>query len=248
MPKTYKNVGGVWKPIKKIFVKISGTWTEAKKVFKHNTGAWRLVHTYAAEVTFGGNVQSGAYTGIPLQNYVNPASADIFNITINPGVVLYGYTGGTGGTGADGSSGTVRCNCVSCAPCNGGDGGGGGAGSYGLDVSAFGGKTINLYNYGTIKGGEGGAGGAGGSLDGSKYPCGYFMACGCGGPGGPGGPAIYNPYGAIINIIGNQPYSGGTGPRGGVLNRHSWDWNPAYGTYTYDSGSCNCNCNCSAGG
>lgn len=210
MPKTYKNIGGTWYPIKKIYTKISNSWLEIKKLYKNVSGTWRIVHNSAVEYTFSGSITASASTGILLSNYVSPSSADVFNITINSGVVLSGKTGANGAAGANSSSiSSWVTNCKGTRNGSGYNGNAGGNGGYGIDLTGFGGKTINFINYGTIKGGNGGNGGNGG------YSWSYcYGDPGCGGAGGNGNVPFYNPNGAIVNITGNSSVNGSAGSTG----------------------------------
>lgn len=220
MAKTYKKISGAWYGIKKIFIKITSGWVEVKKVFKNVGGGWVMTHQNAIDFTFGGSITASAFTGIPLSAYINPASADTFNITLNGGVLFSGVYGGDGGAGAN-----VWCLNSSGQCTNGGNGG---AGGYGIDFTGFAGKTINLYNYGTIKGGNGGNGGPGGNGV-AQTSCGFCSVYGCpGGNGGPGGAPYYNNGGVAINIIVNA---------GGIINGYNGAAGPS-GTTGIDDGNC----------
>lgn len=201
MPKSYKKVAGVWQPIKKIFIKVAGSWLEAKKVYKNVSGTWKIVHQNAADLTFGSSIGASTSTGILLSSYIDPNSADVFNIIINPGVLLYGKTGTVG---ADGTNVICLGNYTYCT--NGGTGGAGGAA---INLSGFSGKTINLYNSGKISGGNGGNGGNGGSGV-ERTSCGTCSVWGCpGGAGGAAGVPWYGNSGVTINVITNV---------GGIVN------------------------------
>lgn len=221
MPKTYKNVNGTWQPIKKIFTKIAGTWVEAKKVYKKISGNWVTVHNSNVDYIFPGSVVASSWYGVPLSNYVNPASADIFNITIPAGVYIIGSNGGNGGNGYTG--GDIVYNCHGSGYYWGTNGGTGGTGGYALDLRAFAGKTVNIYNNGTIRGGTGGTGGNGGNggtpgiiqiMNG--YGCYGAAYGGCGGAGGAGGaPILANAMTLNVFNIGLQNgYTGQAGQHG----------------------------------
>ncbi len=257
MPKTYKNVGGTWKPIKKVFTKIAGAWVEAKKVYKKVAGSWAVVHTSAIEYTFTSSITASTSTGILLSSYVNPASGDVFNITINAGVTLSGVNGATGADGAVGSYDTVS-NCHSTNPGNGSNGAGGAAGGYCLNLTGFGGKTVNIINNGIIKGGNGGAGGNGGSAtavsvdvclgnshDDNSYSGTAYAGCGAG--GGTGGMWLNNPAPtSTVNISGISPINGSDGPSGGYNGYYTRSFS-AHDICVYDpcsawgDGCCGCN-------
>lgn len=231
MGKTFKKISGMWKPVKKVFIKVSGNWLEAKKVFKKVSGNWQNVHLSTAEYTFQSNLISTTMDGLLLSNYVNPTSADVFNIYINTGVTVSGMQGIKGNDGTPGGVYYVG-NCHTVPYSNmihpdysGGNGGTGGTGGYGINFAGFGGKTINIINSGILKGGNGGTGGNGGPA---------YTTCigtnGCGGAGGAGGQPYNNITNVVINVSGNLPSVGNTGATGGVN----------LPTLTF----CNCNCDC----
>lgn len=211
MAKTYKKISGAWYPIKKIFERISGTWREIKKLYKKVSGTWMQVHSGALEYTFGTSITATSSTGILLSNYVNPASADEFVITINSGVSLIGKSGVTGATGATASCATMMANCRGSQYGNGGNGGTGGTGYPAIDFTGFSGKKVTFVNNGTIKGGNGGNGGKGGV---SFTAPNYSLHLSCGGAGGAGGVWYYGNDGVTITWSSGTAYSGSTGSTG----------------------------------
>lgn len=213
MPKIYKKSGDVWYTVKKVYKKTSSTWLEAKTLYKKISGSWNIYHKSEVTYTFSGSITASAYTGIPLSSYINPASADVFNLVINGGVVLSGYNGYNGGNGTKGVFNKSVANCSGNYQGNGSNGGAGEAGSYGIDFSGFSGKTINIINSGTLKGGNGGAGGAGGAVADSIF-CDQIAYSGCGGAGGAGGLWYYGNSGVTFTYAGNLPYNGSAGGAG----------------------------------
>lgn len=229
--KNYVNVSGTWREVKKKYINVSGTWREIKKEYVNVGGAWRLEHNPVVEYTFTGSITASVSTGIPLSSYINPASADVFNLVINDGVVLSGSAGGNGGNGVAGNYGIYVApvnNCSSGNRGNGGNGGAGGAGGYGMNFSGFSGKTINIINSGTLKGGNGGNGGNGGALA-LNIGCEDTVYSGCGGAGGAGGLWYYGNSGVTFTYAGNSPYNGSAGGAG-VRPTPT----------TYSSASCSC--------
>ena len=164
MAKTYKNIAGTWTPIKFIWKNIAGTWTKLKKGYKNVRGTWQVVYAGEVNYTFATSITASTSTGILLSSYVNPASADVFNITVNSGVVLSGMTGAHGANGANGICNYTVANCRGSwvgYGHNGGAGGAGGAWAYntsGVVIST----AINAPTNGTN--------GAGGATNGAFTP------------------------------------------------------------------------------
>ena len=207
MAKTYKKISGTWTAVKKIFKNIGGTWSEIKKAYKKVSGSWYQVHSGALEYTFDTSITATATTGILLSDYVNPALADEFVITVNSGVILKGKDGLSGANGVPSSS-----NCHGTYTGNGGNGKVGGIGYSGINYTGFSGKKITWINSGTIAGGNGGRGGNGSACTGAI--CCSVSYGGCGGSGGNGGLSYYANSGVDISYIGNSATSGANGASG----------------------------------
>ena len=212
---------------------VNGTWYKTT-IYKKINGSWISLGPAPINYTFTSSITASSFNGIPLNNYVNPANSDTFNITVNSGVTLSGKKGTNGSNGWYGSFdyNSTESGCDSTTNCHGAgcgyghDGQNGGTGGYGIDFTGFSGKTINIINNGTIKGGDGGDGGHGGA--GASAACADTTQGGCGGSGGSGGVWAYNTSGITFNISGHNPVSGNTGAHGANGEGHS------------NSGGCTC--------
>lgn len=199
MSKEIIKIAGVWKPVIP-FVKVAGVWKKPDSFIKV-AGVWKKSTVTKATYTFKSSITASATTGILLSSYIDPNSADEFDIIINSGVTLRGRTGNAGGNGAGGADGTRRSNCRQSNTYGAGGNGGRGGSGYGcFNLTGFSGKKVNLIVNGTIIGGTGGRGGRGGNY----YPSYAVMYSdsiygGCGGAGGAGGGWLYSNGGAILS-------------------------------------------------
>ncbi len=176
---------------------------------------WNVTTKNIIYYTFTSSITATSTNGILLSNYIDPASADEFVITVNSGVTLSGKAGANGANGASvASCNSYANNCNGQLYGSGTDGTSASSGGYGIDFTGFSGKIITIINNGIIKGGDGGIGGAGGpAIPNCGTDCHAFTQLGgCGGAGASGNLWNYNSAG--ITLLGDSGISGSNGAAG----------------------------------
>lgn len=177
----YSKISGLWKENKTLYTKISGVWKKVSFAHAKVSGIWKNVFTDEYVYTFTANASNVNFA--TLIGAENVSKYTKFKIIVNPGVTISGATGANGANG----SGTATYQYAASRYCkdskytdgrliyhnsnsaNGNmtafssNGQNGTIGTSAFNFSGMSGKTINLINNGTIKGGNGGNGGVGNS-------------------------------------------------------------------------------------
>ena len=217
----YRNVNGVWTPVKDIYVNVAGSWDVVKRGFRNVSGTWKQFHQREVVVEVTANTAALICENLfSNSDWTNPLVNK--RVIIDAGVTIYGdttsamYPGLTANPAWSGKLTIDNHGTIMGHAGNGQSGNVGLPGGNALEwnhVSQTGEPSI-VNNFGTIEGGGGG-----------------------GGAGGQGGAGKYT---TVTNPVDGPHYSGaGTAGSG----HYWWEWGNSGGTYFdrivfngYDSG------------